>query len=155
MANPILRHFGRVKPNGDILFYDTNMWANQRESLAGREFELVIKEKIRRPSVNQFSYYFGGILGTCLTCEMFSHFNTVEQIHKEVFAPEFLSYQNKVTIGKMSIMRTHVRSLAELSKKETAEFVEKVLMWCEQNEILILPAEQYVEKYYKEVTLKK
>jgi hypothetical protein len=52
-------------------------------------------------------------------------------------------------------MRTHVRSLAELSKKETAEFVEKVLMWCEQNEILILPAEQYVEKYYKEVTLKK
>jgi hypothetical protein len=150
-----IRHFGRILDSGKIVFYDYELWENQRYSLKGKEIELVIKEKIRRPSVNQFSYYFGGILGTCLTCEMFSHFNTVEQIHKEVFAPEFLSYQNKVTIGKMSLMRTHVRSLAELSKKETAEFVEKVLMWCEQNEILILPAEQYVEKYYKEVTIKK
>ena len=150
-----IRHFGRILDSGKIVFYDSELWENQRYSLKGKEIELVIKEKIRRPSVNQFSYYFGGILGTCLTCEMFSHFSTVEQIHKEVFAPEFLSYQNKVTIGKMSLMRTHVRSLAELSKKETAEFVEKVLMWCEQNDILILPAEQYVEKYYKEVTLKK
>lgn len=155
MANPIIRHFGRVKPNGDILFYDVQLWANQRDSLAGKEFELVIKEKQRRPSVNQFGYYYGGILATCITCEMFGHFSTVEEIHKEVFAPEFLSYQTKVYLGKMSFTRTHVKSLGELSKSEVSEFVEKVLNWCAMNDIEILPADKYVEKYYKEVTIKK
>ncbi len=155
MAPITLRHFGRILDNGNISFYNSEMWEQQRFILRGKEFELTIKERHKRPSVNQIGYYFGGILRTCLTCEAFSHFQTVEDIHKDIFAPMFLSYQTKVYLGKASWMVNHVRGLGDLSKSETSEFVEKVLMWCAENEINILPSDQYVEKYYREITLKK
>lgn len=154
MAKVIIRHFGKILPNGNISFYNNEMWENQRFALRGKDFELVITEKLRRPSRNQFNYYFGGILGTLLTCEAFSHFNTPEEIHKQIFSPMFLSYSDKVYLGKASWMVPHVRSLGDLSKSETSEFVEKVLQWCAENDITILPAEVYVEKHYKEITIK-
>jgi hypothetical protein len=154
MANPIIKHYGKIAPNGNISFYDAELWANQRMELRGKEFELVIKQRTRRPTSNQFGYYWSGILGTCLTCEMFSHFLTAEDIHKEVFAPQFLSYQTKFYLGKIIYTRTHVRSLGELTKQETNEFIEQVLNWCKENDIDILPADQYVTKFYTEITKK-
>lgn len=149
-----VRHYGRILDNGNISFYNNEMWQNQRFALRGKEFELVIKEKHKRPSVSQFSYYFGGILGTCLTCEQFSHYSTVEEIHKDVFSPMFLSYSVKVVVGKKSWIKTATRSLADLNKKETGEFIENVLNFCSQEGIEILPADQYVNKYYREIIKK-
>lgn len=149
-----IRHFGKILDNGNISFYDNEMWQNQRLSLAGKEFELVIKEKIRRPSPNQFSYYFGGILGTCITCEQFSHYSTVEEIHNEVFKPMFLSYQVMVKVGEKKWQKTVTRSLSELNKKETNEFIQNVLNFCSQEGIEILEAQQYVNKHYRETEIK-
>lgn len=152
--NPTIRHFFRILDNGNIVFYNPEMFENQKISMRGKEGELIMKERVKRPSFNQTGYYFGGILRTCLTCEMFSHYSDVQDIHKELFAPMFLSYQTKVFLGKASWMQQHIRSFGELTKLETSEFIDKVLRWCEENEIVILPAEQYVEKFYKEVTKK-
>jgi len=41
-----IRHFGRILDNGKIVFYDSELWENQRYSLKGKEIELVIKEKL-------------------------------------------------------------------------------------------------------------
>ena len=61
---PTIRHFGNISENGTISFNDNELWENQRMSLRGKRFELVIKERVQKPSPNQFSYLFGGILPT-------------------------------------------------------------------------------------------
>ena len=47
-----LRHFGKVLPNGNISFYNSELWEEQRKSLAGKEFELVIKENRMRAQLD-------------------------------------------------------------------------------------------------------
>lgn len=152
--NVTIRHFGRVLPNGNISFYNVELWQEQRESLAGKEFELTLKERHKRPSVSQFNYYWGGILKTCLQHESFSHYTTVEELHKEVMAPMFLSYQIRIVVGKKKWDKTMVKSLTELNKRETSEFIDNVLNFVAQEGVLILPPEQYTDKYYREITIK-
>ena len=149
-----VKHFGRVLQNGNISFYNNEMWQEQRQSLAGKEFELILREKHKRPTVSQFSYYWGGILGTCLACECFSHYTTKEELHKEVFAPMYLSYQVRVIVGKKKWDKVMVKSLSELNKKETSDFIENVINFCSEQGVVILPSEQYIEKYYREITVK-
>lgn len=149
-----IKHFGRILDNETLVFYNLDMFQEQKVSLRGKEFELVIKEKHKRPTVSQFSYYWGGILGTCLTCECFSHYTTKEELHKEIFAPLFLAYQVRVVVGKKKWDKVMVKSLSELNKKETSEFIENVINFCAEQGVVILPSEQYIEKYYREITVK-
>lgn len=150
-----VKHFGKVADNGNLSFYHLNLWDDQRFSLRGKEFELILREKHKKPSVNQFGYYFGCILGVCLTCEQFSHYQTREEIHKDVFSPLFLSYKIKVVVGKKSWIKDVSRSLADLSKAETSEFIQNVLNFCAQEGIVVPEAESYVEKHYREINLDK
>lgn len=152
--NVTIRHFGRCLDNGNIVFYNKEIWDEQRSVLAGKEIELVIKERHKRPSVSQFGYYWGGILKTCLQHESFSHYTTVEELHKEVMAPMFLSYQIRIVVGKKKWDKTMVKSLTELNKRETSEFIDNVLNFVAQEGVLILPPEQYTDKYYREITIK-
>lgn len=152
--NVQIRHFGRVLPNGNISFYNVELWQEQRESLAGKEFELTLKERHKRPSVSQFGYYWGGILKTCLQHESFSHYTTVEELHKDVFQPMFLSYQVRIVVGKKKWDKTMVKSLTELNKRETSEFIDNVLNFVAQEGVLILPPEQYTDRYYREINVK-
>tara|TARA_R110000868_G_scaffold193366_3_gene438261 strand:+ start:14 stop:478 length:465 start_codon:yes stop_codon:yes gene_type:complete len=154
MANIQIRHFGRVLPNGNISFYNVELWQEQRESLAGKEFELTIKERHKRPSVSQFGYYWGAILKTCLQNESFSHYTTVEELHKEVMAPMFLCYQIRVVVGKKKYDKHMVKSLTELNKKETSEFIDNVLNFVAQEGVIVLSPESYTDKYYREITIK-
>lgn len=147
--NTTIKHFGKILPNGNIVFSNEELWGEQRAALAGKDFELTIKERVRKATPSQYSYYFGGILQTCLKCEAFSHFYTVEEIHDSVFSQMFLKYQTQAELKGVHYTATHVRSLSGLSKKELSEFVEKVLNWCAENGIEILPAENYSNKFYK------
>jgi len=149
-----VKHFARVLDSGKLIFYNLDMFNEQKLSLRGKEIELTIKEKFKRPTVSQFSYYWGGILGTCLTCNCFDHYTTKEELHKNVFAPMFLGYQVRVIVGKKKWDKQMVKSLSELTKKETSEFIENVLNFCAEQDVIILPSEQYIEKYYREITIK-
>lgn len=150
-----VKHFGKMSENGNPYFYHLDLWNDQRMSLAGKEFEIILKEKHKRPSLNQFGYYFGCILGVCLTCNEFQHYQTRDEIHKNVFAPMFLSYKIKVVVGKKSWLKDVSRSLADLSKSETSEFIQNVLNFCAQEGIVIPEAESYVDKHYREIDLTK
>ena len=154
MANIQIRHFGRVLPNGNISFYNVELWQEQRESLAGKEFELTIKERHKRPSVSQFGYYWGAILKTCLQNESFSHYTTVEELHKEVMAPMFLCYQIRVVVGKKKYDKHMVKSLTELNKAETSEFIDNVLNFVAQEGVIVLSPESYTDRYYREIHVK-
>lgn len=154
MADVIVRHFGRCLDNGNIVFYHKALWDEQRDALAGKEIELVIKERHKRPSVSQFSYYWGGILRTCLQHESFQGYSNVEELHKQVFQPMFLAYQIRVVVGKKKYDKHMVKSLTELNKKETSEFIDNVLNFVAQEGVIVLSPESYTDKYYREIHVK-
>lgn len=151
MANPIIRHFGNISEDGTISFNDDELWENQRMSLRGKRFELVIKERVQKPSPNQFSYLFGGILPTVMSCNEFSHYTDAKELFDDYFAPKFLSYQVLVRKGKKSWLQTKTKGLSDLNKKEMSELVDKMLIWCAQEEIEVLDSEAYVTKKYREI----
>lgn len=155
MSVIVLKHFAKIANNGNISFYHADLWNEQRLSLIGKEVEITIKERHRKPSISQFSYYWGGILRTCLQHESFSHYTSVEELHKEVMQPMFLGYQVRVVVGGKKYDKHMVKSLTELSKKETAEFIDNVLNFVAQEGVIILQPEQYTEKYYREINLDK
>jgi len=147
----IIRHFGKILENGDIIFNDNDLWESQRLSLRGKSFELVIKERIQRPSPNQFSYLFGAIMPTIMSCEEFSHYTDAKELFDDYFAQKFLSYQVLVRKGKKTWLQTKTKGLSDLSKKEMAELVDKMLIYCGQEGIEVLEAEAYVQKHYREI----
>lgn len=151
---PTIRHFGNISENGTISFNDETLWQNQRMSLRGKRFELVIKERVQKPSPNQFSYLFGGILPTIMSCNEFSHYTDPKELFDDYFAPKFLSYQVLVRKGKKTWLQTKTKGLSDLNKKEMAELVDKMLTYCGQEGIEVLEAEAYVTKNYREIDVK-
>ena len=149
-----LKHYGKCI-NGVLKFYNEILWQQQKATLNGCDFELVIKEKNRRPTLDEHAYYRGAILATCYESIDFSHFDTAEDIHKEFFQPKFLSYKKVVEVGNDKFEITQYRSTSSLTAKEMADFIEKVLAWCSLNNIIILSPEQYEQKYYRTITKKK
>jgi hypothetical protein len=146
---PVVRHYGRVH-RGKKIYYNQPLFDRQMESLEGKEFVEVIKEKHKKPSLDQHGYYRGGILGTCLQTEYFAHFLNEEKVHS-FFADLFLKYSEQVITPKESYFIYKIRSTADLSRKEYSEFIEKVKGWCIENDIVILDAESYESKYYKTI----
>jgi len=142
MAKPQIKHYGKVI-NGKMRFHNEPLWEQQRLALEGKEFELVIKEKHKKPTNDQYSYYFGGILGTCHESEMFSHFDKPQDIHDDYFSPKFLSYSKMVVMKNERYQIKQYHRLSELTRKELGEFIDKVIAWCETEGIHILTSEQY------------
>lgn len=149
--NTLIRHRGKVK-DGKLIYYIPELYANNIRALESKEFELVIKEKSKRASTDQFAYYRGGILGTCYETEMFSHFNGRDEIHENYFAPLFLSYKVMVELPTKKYELTKVRSLADLNMKEFSEFITRVIAHCESElGITIASSEDYYITKYKTI----
>jgi hypothetical protein len=142
-----IKHLGKVM-NRKLYFINSRLWEQQLSMLEGKEFELIIKERHKKTTVDQHGYYRGGILGTCHQTEMFSHFDKPDDIHENYFAPKFLSYKVMVELPKEKYTITKVRSMSQLDKKETAEFIDRVLADCAENGVEILsPEEYYIEQF--------
>jgi hypothetical protein len=146
---PIIKHFGYVK-EGRKHYYNPALYTDQIRSLEGKEFVEEIKERHNKATVNQYNYYRGAILPICHQSEMFSSFNTKDDIHENYFAPMFLSYTVLVEVkGKPAYEQVKVRSLANLSMAEMKEFIQRVVAECETNGISVPPPEAYYNKYYQ------
>lgn len=142
-----IKHSGKVV-NGVKIYDNPLLYRQQLQELEGKEFIEIIKEKTRKPSNNQYGFYRGGILPTCHSSEMFSHFDTKDDIHSNYFAPKFLSYMVNVKVGNESYEIKKVRSLSEISEKEFSVFIERVIADCADNGIHILLPEEYYNKHY-------
>jgi len=121
----VIKHYGRVV-DGKMLFYNPILWSNQLTVLEGKEYEIIVKERNKRPNSDQHGYYRGGILQTCLESEMFSHLDNKDQIHTLYFAQKFLTHTELVTLPGERYEVKITRSLADISDKEMNEFMNKV-----------------------------
>ncbi len=150
MSRLNLKHPAKII-RGKIETYNKSLWQHHIFSLEGKEVEIIIKEKQKKPTLDQFAYYRGGILGTCHRSEMFSYFDNQDQIHENYFAPKFLSYKQLVVFPNEKYEVTKIKSMSELNRKETAEFIDRVIADCEMNGIHILSPEEYYQTHYKTI----
>lgn len=144
---PIVKHFGWIS-NGRVFYHNKDLYFQQLTQLEGKQIEVVFKERIKKPSVDQYGYYRGAILGACFESEEFSHFDKPDDIHKEYFAPKFLSYTKMVTVGDKKHEVVLTRSMADLNRKETSEFIERALADCGLHGIIVLSPDEYLLKNY-------
>lgn len=142
-----IRHFGKVK-GGRTIFSNQHLYFQQLTQMEGKDFELTIKERLKRPTLSQYGFYRGAILATCFESEMFSHFDTADQIHSDYFAPKFLSYTVMVKLPTKQYEVLKIRSMADLTRKEISEFIDRVMADCALNSIAILSPEEYQNKHY-------
>lgn len=143
MSKPVLRHYGKIV-NGKKVYYNPELYKHQIDSLEGQEFEEVIKKRFKKVSEDQHSYYRKGVLGTCIQHEEFIHFNKPDDIHTEIIAPMFLGYTVRRELKGKIYESQQVRSTADLSKEEMAEFIDKVIMWlASEMGIVVYSPEQY------------
>lgn len=145
MSKITLRHYGRIT-NGKKEYFNPALYKQQLDALEGQEFEEVIKKRFRKVSTDQYSYYFGAILGTMLQDDAFIHFNKTDDIHADVIAPMFLSYTKIIEVKGDKYEVKHIRSLSSLSKDEMREFIDKVIAWLlmEFNIQILSPTDYYL-----------
>lgn len=118
--------------------------------LEGKDFVMTIKKKHEAFTVNQMAYYRSAVLMTCYSADMFMHFDNKDEIHEHYFAPMFLSYVKVVNIpGQKPYEDKSKRSLADLSKEEMSNFLERVLAHCAELDIQVPPPELAYSKYYQ------
>lgn len=140
-----IRHLGVVR-EGQRIYYNIELHKKQLIQLEGKEFEEIIKEKLVKPSSDTHGYYRKGIIGTCLESEKFGGWEESE-VHA-FFANMFLRTTLVKEIDGKEYSIPYITSTGDLSQKEMNEFLEKVIAWLAQEEIEILPSENYkIAKY--------
>lgn len=142
-----VRHFGKVV-RGRKVYNNPELYNLQLQALEGKEFEEIIKERSKRTTDSQHAYYRGAILPACFQSEMFAHCDKPDDIH-EYFAERFLSYTVMIHYPN-GVKKEHIRtrSMADLNRSETAEYIARVKMECEILEIQILSPDEYYNKLY-------
>ena len=147
MSKIDIKHQGKVV-GGKISHYNLELYQQQLYELEGKEIVILIKERHKKITTSQQGFYRGGILPSCYNSEMFSHFDTKDDVHSNYFAPKFLSYIVPVKIKNEQYEIKKVKSLTELSDKEMSVFIERVLAECAELGIIVLSPEEYNNKYY-------
>lgn len=150
MAKIIYHHYGKVT-NGALVHYNWPLFKQTLSSLEGLEFDLILKEKHKRVSLDTHGYYRGGIIKECMQYEIFGGWDE-NDIH-EFFADMFLKYTKTLIRSDINkrILVTKVQSTAELNQREMNEFIDKVIAWLANEGIVIHSPEQYFLGKYKTV----
>ena len=140
----VLKHYGKVV-NQELKYYQPKLLLSNLAELEGKEFEVVLKEKVKSVSTDAHAFYRGGIIKQCLSYEMFGGW-TKDEIH-EFFADMFLGYMDTKKIitrtGTVNIPIQKIRSTGALNSKEMYEYCQQVIRWLAQHDIVILDPEQY------------
>lgn len=150
MSRIDIKHQGKVV-GGKIVHCNPDLYQQQLYELESKEIYILVKERHRKVTSSQQGFYRGGILPSCHNSEIFSYFDTKDDIHTNYFAPKFLSYIVPVKIKNEQYEVKKVRSLTELNDKEMSVFIERVLAECTELGILILSPEEYSNKNYNNI----
>lgn len=151
MAKITYHHYGQVK-NGTLIHYNFPLYSQTLSSLEGKEFDLIIKEKHKRVSLDTHGYYRAGIVKECMNYEMFGGWSE-DDLHS-FFADMFLKYTKMLIVNHdngTTTQReiTRIQSTSELNQKEMNEFIDKVVQWLAEHEIIIQSPESYYLGKYK------
>ena len=150
---PTIKHQAKVV-NGKILYYNQELYRNNLYQLEGKQVDVVIKEKHRKASADQFGYYFGGILPTCHEANLFQHFDKSDDIDI-YFEDKFRSYRRMIVLPNERYEVKKHRGLSEMSVSEVSEFLERVLAHCEELGIHVLTPDEYHITHYSSIIKKK
>ena len=142
-----VRHYGEVK-RGKKVYYNPELYQKQIDSLEGRKFVEIIEPVVKKPSLDQYGYYRGGILPTCHSSDFFIHFDNKDDIHTLYFAKKYLSYTRLVALPNERYEVTETRSLADLDREEMKDFIDRVLVECANLGIEVLSPEEYYNQFY-------
>jgi hypothetical protein len=150
MAKVIYHHYGKIV-NGAAAYYNYPLFAQSLAELEGKEFDLIIKEKYKKVSLDTHGYYRGGVIKEALKYEIFGGWD--EDMLHDFFASEFLRqvkvFQLQKEDGIHQAPITSIRSTSSLSQGEMNEFVDKVIRWLANEGIVIHSPEQYYLDKYK------
>jgi len=141
------RYYGRVlskQLNFDPL--SIARFTGALEKLEGKEFELHLREKVKRVSDDQHGYYRAGIIRTAAQAEIFGGW-TEEEIH-QYFADMFLGYSYHKKLGNITVERRGTRSTASIGKKEMQQYIEHVISWLALNNIQVKSPDEYFTHEY-------
>lgn len=138
-----LRHTGKVDKRAILFFNNPELYAKHLNSLIGKEFELIIREKPKDTTKEQLNYYFGVILKVAYASEQFGHYNQSSDLHEQIIEPMFLTdYEVRVKDGKR-VLKKVVSRLSQMSRQETASLIEKAKIFFESEGITYLQKENY------------
>ena len=148
MSKPTIRHFGQIN-NGELQLFNLGLWGNQIRELEGKEIYVEVRERPKNVTTDQHAYYRGAILPECLQYETFGGWEK-QEVH-EFFVDMFLSYTKVKIMNGIAKEIKVVPSTADISRKEMAEFIEKVLGWLAMEGIYIMSPEQYNVSKFKTI----
>lgn len=150
MSAPTYKHYGKVV-KGELSFFYPEILQNIINSLEGKEFELILKEKHKKVSHDTHSYYRGGIVKEALQFECFGGY-TEDDFH-ELMADMFLKVHTTKFLHiegqeePTQIPCTKILSTSELNQKDMGIFIEKVIRFlAEQGIVIKTPEQYYLEK---------
>ena len=118
-------------------------------ALNGKEFEETLSEKVEENSLDQYAYWYGGIIDTCLQTEMFGGWDKDEV--DSYFCDLFLSYKKVMIIDGEAKEITIKQGKTDVGKKRFTKLIEEVITWLAKNDIIIKPSEEYNLSKYRTV----
>ncbi len=146
--NLLIKHFGYVAHNV-FTPVDRQKYNNQLAGLDGKKCALMIEEVEDNATVDQHAYYRGAVIKTCLKSEYFAH-SSDDDVH-ELFTTLFLGYVVFINTGGLVWSDQRYYSTAKMKKKPFAEFLEKVIAWCAEHNIIIHSPEDYYLECFKTI----
>lgn len=139
-----LKFYGKVL-NGKRIYANPDLYKRQIQALEGKEFVEVIEEKTNKPSGSQYNFYRGIILKACHKIEMFAHCESADEIHRDYFAPRFLT---ETFLAEENGKKREVKkpiSMADLTDRQMGEVIDRIRAHCNTElGMNILSAEEYL-----------
>lgn len=149
-----LRNYGIIT-NGQKVYYNEELRLQAIADVGeGHEFEEVTEVRKIRASVDQFGYFFGGIIPECQEYEKFGGWTEkeIEGFFVDLFISEFIYKTMKMENGSVKNIRIHIKgSLSGITKKEMSLFIEEVLRWLANEGIVVKPSQDYHNGKYKTI----
>ena len=118
-------------------------YKEQLDSLNGKEVNLMLQEPKVKTTDDQYAYYRAAIVRNACKkgSEMFGGWKE-EEIHS-FFCQEFLT-DTKILLLDDDAMEVKITSsTSKIGKKKMSDFIQQVIVWCAEQEIVVPTPEEY------------
>lgn len=150
MTKSATHHYGKVI-HGMLTYYNKPLLDLEIRNLEGLEFDLILKEKKKRVSLDTHGYYRGGVIREALKYKLFTGW-TEDSMH-DFFSSIFLKRTKIHALHRDHGIEqqpvTTIKSTSDLSQVEMNQFIENVIRWLDAEGIVIHPPEQYYLNQFK------
>jgi hypothetical protein len=143
--NLALRTTGMVK-DGVFRPFDPVRSANKLKQFEGQIIDVVYQLHEEPKSQNQLGYLWQGIIkSVCMKTEMFGGW-TKDEIYEFFCGYFLLDFKELVDVnGEVQAVMV-VKSLSRLNKRETAEFIDKIIRWLAEQDIYVPSPDEWIQR---------